>query len=444
VFVALVDGYDLSLRQLTLTSADHMLPAFSPDGSRLACLRAATALDSPTHGRVCVLPSDADGTEAAALTMGLDRNCAPYPASRAPQWDGDDLWFLVEDGGRTHLWSVAADGSRAPAAVVADHRTLTGFDRRNGTLAFVALSPDSLPEVWVRAGGAERRLTDFTAALTENDRRIATPVRFVATSCDGTEVECWAIEPEHAPGARVPTLLNIHGGPFTQYGDKFFDEFQYEVGAGFGVVFCNPRGSSGYTEAWGRAIRWPECEVDPGSGWGGVDHDDVMACIETAVERFDWIDPERLGVMGGSYGGYMTSWIVGHSDRFAAAVSERSVNNLLTEEHNSDIAGSFVGYVGVRHIANPEPYLRQSPITYVEQMRTPLLILHSENDLRCPINQAEELFIALRLLGRTPEFVRVPGESHELTRSGAPRHRQQRAEIILDFFGRHLRGWPYA
>jgi dipeptidyl aminopeptidase/acylaminoacyl peptidase len=210
------------------------------------------------------------------------------------------------------------------------------------------------------------------------------------------------------------------------------------VGAGFAVVCCNPRGSSGYSEAWGRAVRWPECTTDPGTGWGGIDYDDVMACIDTAVRDFDWIDGERLGVLGGSYGGYLTSWIIGHTDRFRAACSERSVNNLVTEEHNSDVATSFRDYIGVSHLENSEPYVRTSPITYVHAMHTPLLILHSENDLRCPINQAEELFVALRLLGRTPEFWRFPGEGHELSRSGAPRHRVQRAEILLDFFRRHL------
>jgi dipeptidyl aminopeptidase/acylaminoacyl peptidase len=236
----------------------------------------------------------------------------------------------------------------------------------------------------------------------------------------------------------VPLLLNIHGGPFTAYGEKFFDEFQFEVGAGFAVLYCNPRGSSGGTEAWGRAIRFPECDVDPGSAWGGVDYDDVMACLDEALRRYDFIDPDRLGVMGGSYGGYMTSWIIAHTDRFAAAISERSCNNLLSLEYASDVAGSFASYVGVHHVDDPEPYLRQSPITYVRDMTTPLLILHSENDLRCPIGQAEELFVALRLLGRTPEFVRFPGESHELSRSGAPRHRVERAEIVVDFMRRHL------
>jgi dipeptidyl aminopeptidase/acylaminoacyl peptidase len=218
-----------------------------------------------------------------------------------------------------------------------------------------------------------------------------------------------------------------------------FDEFQIQAHAGYAVLYCNPRGSSGYSEAWGRAVRWPGAEVDPGTGWGGADYDDLMAVVDEAIRRFPFVDPDRLGVLGGSYGGYMTSWIIGHTDRFKAACSERAANNLLGLEATSDIAGAFVDYVGVQHVDDPDAYLRHSPITYVKSMTTPLLIVHSESDLRCPISQAEELFVALRLLHQEVEFVRFPGESHELSRSGAPRHRVQRAELILEWFDRHLR-----
>ena len=134
----------------------------------------------------------------------------------------------------------------------------------------------------------------------------------------------------------------------------------------------------------------------------------------------------------------MTTWIVGHTDRFRAALSERSANNLLNLEQNSDFASGFRGYIGVSHLDDPAAYLRQSPISHVRSITTPLLIVHSENDLRCPVNQAEELFVALRLLGQEPEMVLFPGESHELSRSGSPRHRVMRAEIILEWFRRHL------
>lgn len=206
-----------------------------------------------------------------------------------------------------------------------------------------------------------------------------------------------------------------------QYGNHFFDEFQFQVGAGFGVLYCNPRGSSGYSEQWGRAVRWPGCAHDPGSGWGGVDFEDVMACVDEACRRFDWVDAERIGILGGSYGGFMTSWAIGHTERFKAACSERACNNLLSMEHSADIAGFLRSYVGVSYLDDPDAYLRYSPVSYIRDMTTPLLIVHSEDDLRCPINQAEELFVGLRLLGRDPELVRFPGENLELSRSGAPR-----------------------
>jgi dipeptidyl aminopeptidase/acylaminoacyl peptidase len=437
-----VDGIDGPMK-LTETVAAYMHPSWSPDGGRVAYLRFATPLDEPRHAQVGVL-NVASG-ERIELTGGLDRNCAPYPDARNPVWDGDTLLFTVEDAGNVHLYRVAADGGAEPRLVVGGRRCLSGWDAAGGKVAFVASRPRHPAEVFViDAGedGNERQLSELSKPFTDAID-LAEPERFTAVAGDGTEVECWAIPPVVTePGGRYPTLLNVHGGPFAQYGNRFFDEFQLQAGAGFGVVYCNPRGSSGYSEAWGRAIRWPEAESDPGSGWAGVDYDDVMACIDEAGKRFSWIDTDRLGVMGGSYGGYMTSWIVGHNDKFRAACSERSANNLLSLEQCSDVATAFRSFVGKSHLEDPDAYLRQSPITYVRQINTPLLIVHSEEDLRCPIGQAQELFVALRLLGRETQLICFPGESHELSRSGSPRHRIMRAEIILDWFRNHLSEAP--
>jgi dipeptidyl aminopeptidase/acylaminoacyl peptidase len=158
------------------------------------------------------------------------------------------------------------------------------------------------------------------------------------------------------------------------------------------------------------------------------------------LERDQSLDAERVGVLGGSYGGYLTSWLIGHTDRFAAACSERAVNNVSSLETSSDMAGFFRYEFGLGHLDAPELYQRISPITYVRDITTPVLILHSEDDLRCHIEQADQLYVALRLLGKTVEYWRFPEEGHELSRSGSPRHRVQRAEIILDWFGRHLGG----
>jgi dipeptidyl aminopeptidase/acylaminoacyl peptidase len=359
----------------------------------------------------------------------------------------------VEDSGSVHLYRAGADGSGGPERLAGGDRWIAEWHAAGGTLAFVATTPASAGEIIARSldpdstgtgssgtGPGERTLTSLTAPLAAR-LRLGTPERFTARSADGAEVECWAIPPAQAqPGTRYPTLLNVHGGPFTQYGNRFADDFQLQAAAGFGVLYCNPRGSAGYSEAWGRAIRGPQCAADPGTGWGGADFADVLACVDAACERFGWVDPGRLGILGGSYGGFMTSWAIGHTDRFAAACSERAVNNLLAMEYTADIAGFIRGYVGPDHLADPDAYRRQSPISSVADMTTPVLILHSEADLRCPVSQAEELFVALRLLGREPVMYRFPAETHELTRSGSPGHRITRAELILDWFRQHLAG----
>lgn len=176
-----------------------------------------------------------------------------------------------------------------------------------------------------------------------------------------------------------------------------------------------------------------------GPGWGTVDYEDLMGVVDTALERYDFCDPDRLGVIGGSYGGYMTSWIVSHTNRFKAACSERAVNSLVSMYGSSDIGWVFKGYHGAFVHEDVATYLQISPWTYAQQIETPLLILHSEQDLRCNIEQAEQLFTTLRLLKRDVELVRFPAESHELTRSGSPAHRVQRFELVLEWFDRYLK-----
>ncbi|MEY2478055.1 MAG: hypothetical protein QOG87_3370, partial [Actinomycetota bacterium] len=381
--------------RMTDTSAVYSHPSFAPAGDSLAAYWTDT-LVGPTHAQVVVLP--AQGGAPRFLTRDLDRNCAPYPSAREPVWDGTDVLFAVEDAGNVHLFRVATDGDDKPRLVLGGDRTIAGFDARDGVVAFAATDPTTPSDLFVLVDGEERRLTTIGARFPER-HDLSTPERFTALAPDGAEVEAWIMRPAgFAAGARYPTLLNIHGGPFTQYGNRFFDEFQVQTGAGYAVIYANPRGSSGYSEVWGRAIRGAKADVAPGSGWGGVDYDDLMAVSDEAVRRFDFVDGERLGVIGGSYGGYMTSWIIGHTDRFKAAISERAVNDVLALETASDFASAFRTEVGPSHLDDPDEYRRWSPIEHVKAMTTPLLILLSENDLRCPVAQAEALFVSLRML----------------------------------------------
>lgn len=425
--VALTDG------TASLTS-----PSWSPDGRHVAYVWSERT-SFARFGQIGVV--DTETGEQRLLTTALDRHCAPYLAlARDPVWDGAErLLFQVDESGNVPLYAVDLDGNAS--VIVSGERQVTGFDIAGGTLAAVLATATTLPELYVIDGdGDAQRLThhsdDFHSAVTA-----AAPERFTATSSDGTEVEAWLLLPQDATGgdASVPVVLDIHGGPFSQYGNRFFDEFQLLVGAGYAVLYANPRGSSGYGESFARAIRGPRAEVDPGTGWGGADHEDLMAVVDAALERFPELDGDRMAVMGGSYGGYMTSWIIGHSDRFKTAISERALNNMLTFAHTSDIGTLFpAGYIGATHLEDPEEFIRQSPTTYWRDIDTPVLILHSENDLRCPIEQAEDLYVRLKMSGKQVEFVRFPGESHELSRSGNPAHRVTRAGIVLDWFSRTL------
>jgi dipeptidyl aminopeptidase/acylaminoacyl peptidase len=203
----------------------------------------------------------------------------------------------------------------------------------------------------------------------------------------------------------------------------------------------NPRGGSGREESWGQAILGPKHHRKPAGGWGSVDVDDLISVLDTALARYPFCDSARVGMQGGSYGGFMATELAGRfGDKFAAICSERAVNNLFTEEFTSDISTIFRVEHGPRHVDDPQTYHAMSPMRNVEKITCPLLIIHSERDLRCPISQAEELFVAMRLLGKDVTFYRFPGESHELSRSGSPVHRRMRAEIILDWFAEKLGG----
>jgi dipeptidyl aminopeptidase/acylaminoacyl peptidase len=282
-------------------------------------------------------------------------------------------------------------------------------DRSAGEL--IALTP-----------GRRRLLTAFGRRLGETGR-VHRMRELTATAPDGTAVHGWVTTPP-GPGPH-PVLLSIHGGPFSQYGWTLFDETQVYVSAGYAVVQCNPRGSSGYGSAHGRAIQ---------GAWGGVDADDVLAFLDAAL-REPGLDEDRVGIVGGSYGGYLTTLLIGRTTRFAAAVSERAFTDPVSFVGSSDIGWFFPDlYLGT----DPERLTAQSALASAGAITTPTLVIHSEEDWRCPVEQGARLYVELKRRGVPSELLLFPGEGHEMSRSGRPRHRLARFEHILRWWARWL------
>jgi dipeptidyl aminopeptidase/acylaminoacyl peptidase len=429
---------DGTVTALTRQTGNYHHASPSPDGALVAFIGNDDASTYPQNCRVGVVP--VTGGDHRWLTTSLDRSFETTAGTVVPCWvDATTLLCTAEDAGQTHVVRVRTDGT-PPEWVTRGEMSVKSLDAKGGTVVFSASAVTEVTDVFVLDHDGPRRLTDF-AHRYRAQVQVADWERFSVPCTDGTDrIDAWIMRPAgFDPAQRYPVVLNVHGGPHSQYGETFFDEAQMQAAAGFVVLMCNPRGSSGRHEAWGQAILGTNHHRVPGSGWSGLDVDDVMAVLDAALERYPFCDPARVGMQGGSYGGYMATELAGRfSNRFRAVCSERAVNNLLTEEFTSDIATSFRAEYGPSHLDDPEVYTSTSPIRHVRTIECPFLIIHSENDLRCPISQAEELFVAMRLLGKDVTFYRFPGEDHELSRSGSPVHRVQRAEIILDFFGRHL------
>lgn len=410
---------DVSTGEISLAvpRGNWFLPAYGPDG-RLHLL-GDKSVEWP--GIATVWRREPDGT-LTPLTQHLDRSSASLAAGQPKMvFVGDDLITGYEDSGSYGVIRVEPDG--IVHHLVTGQRVVSSFDTRDGAKLALTISEMTEPGVLVRwSDGTEEVLTDFNADLTFIDGH-----HFQVPS-GGVEIDAWVFMPE---GESVAGLVNVHGGPASQYGFGFFDEFQIYAAAGYAVIACNPRGSSG------RGFDFVSAVV--GDNWGVVDRADIGAVVDAALERFPQIDADRLGLMGGSYGGFITGWLTAHEDRWKSAVVERALLSFPSFAGTSDIGATFPrAYLEDDYPKGWETWWEKSPLAYVDQVTTPTLVLHSENDHRCPIEQAEQWFMALLRNGVPTEFLRFPGESHELSRSGGVKHRVERFEAILDWHGRYL------
>ena len=429
--------------RITTERGQYANASWSPDAKTITCLGTAESIGAGARNtRVWRFPLKREaGGSGEDLLGSWDRTTGSRvmsdirgePAPFAPAWlpDGSRILFIGSDQGTANLYSVKANGGDVRAETLGAHQLVSAsLDRAGRRFAGVLATASSPGEVATGSpGGALTVITSLNEELL-NARYIAAPERVEFTGADGWTIEGWLLKPRGFDASKTwPLVLEIHGGPHGAYGHSFFHEFQVLAGRGYAVLYVNPRGSHAYGDTFVHA-----CVGD----WGGKDHEDLMAGVDHAL-GLGWVDADRLYLTGGSYGGFMTNWIVGHTDRFKAAVTQRSISNNVSAFGTSDIGWHFWQY----EMGDATPWrdghklVERSPLAYVTRVDTPLLILHAEKDFRCPIEQAEQLFVALKVLGKEAVFVRYQEDTHELTRGGKPRNRIDHARRIADWFDAH-------
>ncbi len=412
VRIALEDG---ALAELTGAGLTCHAVDPSPDGRWLAFLAQPDELPMNRDGTLAVLP--VEGGDVRHLTDALDRGPEEFRWLR----DSSGLVFSVPDRGAVPICRVLLD--RKGVEFAGHSRAcVTGLDAGpDGLLAAAVFTEDGQFDLY--AGG--KQLTTFNRAFLETVR-VAPFEALHYTAPDGTPIDGWLLYPaDYEPGRRYPLAVNIHGGPQGMWGatePTMWLEWQHHAASGYAVFFCNPRGSDGYGEAFIRANH-PD--------WGDGPQSDVLAGVDLLVAR-GIADPDRLVLTGGSYGGYLTAWIVGHDHRFKAAVAQRGVYHLQAFHGTTDIPWFMTSNLGAEPWDDPDLFWLYSPLAYAQDITTPLLILHSEQDYRVPISEGEQLFAVMKRVGKAPvELVRYPREGHELSRAGEPKHIIDRLERIV-------------
>jgi dipeptidyl aminopeptidase/acylaminoacyl peptidase len=401
-------------------------PRWSPDGKMIAFTGEVQERD---HPKVWLAPSSG-GVPSVLAASNLD--LIPTDLDWSP--DGKSLYFQAGVKGETHLFRINI-GSKSIDQVTSGPRAVRGIDFNwpSKTMVYLVNDFKHLDDLYVAdvSGRNERKLTNFNDALWKQ-LELADVERFSYKSADDWTVDGFLVKPiGWQSGKKYPLILSIHGGPAGMYGVDWFHEFQGYAAKGYAVLYTNPRGSTGYGQKFERGIV---------GEWGGKDYIDVMKGVDSALEKNPWLDAERMGVTGGSYGGYLTNWIVGHTDRFKAAVTLRSVANFVSDEGTRDGAFGHTADFGGDLFEKFELYWDRSPLKYAPNVKTPTLILHSDNDFRVPLEQGEQWFRALKKFGVTTEVVMFPRENHNLTRTGEPRHLVESLNWQLYWFDRFVMG----
>lgn len=401
-------------------------PRWSPDGKWIAF---TGEIHDRDHPKIFLAASNG-GSPSTLAANGLDL----IPGGLEWSDDGKSLYFETGVKGENQLFRVDVP-AKSVTQVTSGPRAVRGvdFNFAGGKMAYLVNDFKHLDNLYVASvdGKNERKLTDLNEALWKQ-LRLADVERFTYKSADDWDVDGFFVKPiGWQAGKKYPLILSIHGGPAGQYGVDWYQEFQVYAAKGYAVLFTNPRGSTGYGQKFERGIV---------NEWGGKDYQDVMNGLDAALKRYPWIDQDRMGVTGGSYGGFLTNWILGHTDRFKAAVTLRSLSNFISDDGTRDGAYGHSPDFGGDIFQKMDLYWDRSPLKYAKNVKTPTLILHSDNDYRVPIEQGEQWFRALKHFGVTTEIVFFPRENHNLTRTGEPKHLVESMNWQIYWFDRFLNG----
>ena len=411
---------------------------FSFDNRYIAFGGSDQTFKNATHGHLYIY--DTETKQIQKLTEMFDVPVGDYAVGDVQQgafapavvWtENNDLYCQVSTEGDVRLYYATLEGALYPATPENEH--VYGYAIfKDGNRALMTVSNPTFPGELFDfdiTTGERKQLTTFNETFLQ-ETTVSTPESIVYTSKDGTTVNGWIMKPaKFVEGEKYPLIVEVHGGPHTLYANTFFHEMQLLAAQGYGVFYVNPRGSHGYSQSFVDAVR---------GDYGGVDYEDIIAGVDYALESYSWIDETRLGITGGSYGGFMTNWVVGHTNRFKAAVTQRSISNWISFYGVSDIGYYFTEWQMLADMQDIDKLWHHSPLKYAANVETPLLILHSERDFRCPIEQAEQFYITLKRMGKEVGLVRFPESDHNLSRTGIPSLRLERLQQITDWFKKYL------
>lgn len=397
-------------------------PLPSPDNQWVAAIRRES---SRTYGFAELIVYPRAGGEPIVLNEKLDRTVAT-----SMTWSPDStLYVNIANQGDVEVYKADIEAREMSAVITGTMDAGALSVAVDGGIAFAGATPENPNELYYQAAGDRTpvQLTHINKWI--DDVRVLPKQEIRYKGGDGeTDIQGWYIlPPDYEEGKSYPLALNIHGGPHVHWSASFesmWIEWQTHAAAGYIAFYCNPRGSVGYGQAFMEAIV---------EDWGDLPMGDIMAGVDTLIDK-GLVDASRMAVTGGSYGGYMTAWILGHSDRFATAVSQRGVYNLISFYGTSDVPVLITSEFNAEPWEDPDKLWKHSPLAYAHNIKTPLLIIHSENDYRVPIEQGEQLFAIVRRSGGKVKMIRYPNEGHELSRIGDPHHRIHRLKSMIDWF----------